>query len=1265
MSKHRVTAVLLFALATEAPIFAQVKSSAITGTVTDQTGAVLPNATVTVVEQSTNTTTAAQSDGKGEYTVPYLPLGHYTLTVTVSGFQTYRKTDINLASATTLRADVPMSVGNTATSIDVKADALTLQTENATVSAAVSSETITTLPNINSNSLYFATLESGVQATPQQLNSQSLGVGYADRRDISAMRINGGELGSNDVQLDGSSIQGAAWHETAVLPNPDALSEVRVTTNNFTADIGMAQGVVSQTTKSGTNKFHGDLNFMLRNEDLNANSFSNKHQGIVRPTYRLLQGGGSIGGPIIIPKLYNGTGKLFFFGSFLRLTHSVAQQLLATVPTAMERQGNFSQTMISGNNGQPVNVNIYNPYSVTPVAGSNGTLYQRAQYANAIVTNPNAFGLKILQGYPNPNNGTFNGIANNGQNAYHLNNYFFSGNAPETRNSFNGRIDYKLGAAQSFYLTGGISKGSLLNPNRWGTAANGTWVNQATGIVADSNPYGAIGDTIVINPTTVLDIRYGLTHINTQAQINRANGDATLYGQPSFVQATAPFQGVLPELGAVAPYSALNNNSYANKSEHQLNHSVNGSLTKQVGKFSLKFGAEYRVYLQNWQDIQLQSPTLTTTAVTGQYATSNGTNASSTNIPLNQDAGFLPAGWVTGAEGWTMAAGTVPVLALASKYTAIYSQNSFRPSKKWQLTFGLRYEIQPGPTERYNRMSSYNVSAANPFATGASGAGALGLLTFPGVGGYSRNLYETAWNNFAPRTGVTYQLDDKTVLRGGYGRNYLPSNTGFNANGTIYGPAAFAPNVNPIPFGLSPAGVAVGSFDQPSNTYVVPAPGAIQSPNNYGTNGGVDVLDRYRYKVGHTDQWNVFIERQLSSTWLVNAGYVGSKSGLLPWRQFPLNGNFAVPAATLAGYRATWLASNGTNDPSQTQVANPVPALIGHASGASGGATITAIQSQMPYLAALGETVLQSPGSSAYNAFIVKVQHSMSHGLMVGANYTWSKTTGIVGSSNNQTYEENQESNSSGPSGGIDYVNFQNNHGLTNNDTPNRLVVNGSYALPFGKGKWFGSNALVDEAIGGWQVTAALTMQSGNPWAPNCAVTGANSGPLNGRCNRVAGQPIELPQANQHYYDGVTTLTLPDGRIITPAVNTYMKWNPDAWADPTVTSPSGKVLIDQYTNGSTPISIGYLRTPGLQNLNLSVIKRFPITERVAFDFHVNATNALNHSNHQVVNNTVGAITASNAATNAVAGQNSNVSFGSWGLTTLEARQLTVQANFTF
>jgi hypothetical protein len=1277
----RVLLVLLLALATEArPLFAQVKSSAITGTVTDTTGAVVPNAAITVTEQETNVSTTAQSNDKGEYSVPYLPIGKYTLSVTATGFSTYKKTDINLAGATTVRADVPMAIGSTTSSIEVTANALAIQTENATVSDAVSSATITNQANINGNSLYFATLESGVVGDPQQLASTSLGVGYADRRNMSGMRINGGEIGSNDIQLDGISIQGAAWHETAVLPNADALAEVRVTTSAFTADTGMAQGVVSQTTKNGTNQFHGDLNFMMRNEDLNANSFSNKHQGIARPTYRLLQGGGSVGGPVIIPKLYNGRDKLFFFGSFLRLTHSNSTYFQGTVPTLLERVGDFSQTQIKGNSGAATNVNIYNPFTATLVPGST-TQYVRSQYAGNKVTNASPYGLAILQGYPVPN-ATYAGgpalAAGGGQDYTHVNNFAYNYVSPEYRNSFNGRIDYKLRSNQSIFFSAGISNGGITNPIQWGNLANGPWVNQVSmGDVVDKNPYGAIGDTIVINPTTVLDVRYGITHINTEAQVRSAVGNPAPYGQPAFVAAAAPFgPNNLPGVPAITPYSALNSNSYGNKKEHQLNHFVTGSLSKVKGRLTMKFGAEYRVYLQNYTDIQWQSPPITTNNYSGQYASSNGLNVTALE-PLNQNQGFIPASVAAGVEGWQMNAGTAPKLALASKYTAVYSQNTYRPTAKWLLSFGIRYEVQPGPTERYNRMSSFVLDQTNPFTSGATinPTGNLGYLTFPGVGGYSRNLYETTWNNVAPRVGATYQLSNNTVLRGGYGRNYLPSNTGYNANGTIYNPIAFDTAVNAIPFGLAPNGLPAGTFDQASNTYVIPPPGPVQAAANYGGTGSVTIFNRTLYKTGHTDQWNFFIEQQLSSTWLVNAGYVGSKGATLPWRGYLLNGPFAVNPTTLAGWRASWIASGGATDPAQAQVANPMPGLIGKAAGDSGLTNITAMEANEPYVGLLNVTDYVSIGSSNYNSLVLKVQHSTSHGLTFGANYTWAKNTGLVGNSATQTFAESQQSNAVGPTGGVDYYNIKNNHSILDYDIANRFVLNGAYALPFGKGQLFGSNRIANVFIGGWSTTAALVLQGGMPWGPNCAAqTNSVAGTLNGRCNPVAGQPLELPKSQQRYYNGTETLTLPDGRSITPPVNTYMKWNPDAFTIPTVALPQSNGTIkysqDQYVLGSTPLSFSNMRTPGIQNLNLSVIKIFPITERVSFDLHVNATNALNHTNHTFVSNS--GVTANNtvtvntapSATNGL-GTNSNNAFGSYGLTTLEARQLTIQANFTF
>ena len=1285
----QVLLALLIALATlSSPLFAQVKSSAITGTVTDTTGAVLPGVSVKVTETGTGTVNTTLTNETGQYTVPYLPIGKYTVEVTLDGFQTFRKTDIDLPGGTTLRNDVQLQVGSTTTAVEVVAEALTIQTENATVATAVNAQMIQTLPNINGNSLYFATLDSGVIATPRALDSTTVGVGYADRRNMSGLRINGGEIGSNDVQLDGNSVQGAAWRETAVLPNPDALSEVRVVTNNFTAETGLAQGVVQQTTKGGTNEIHGGANFMVRNEAFNANAFGNNSQGIARPKYRLFQGGGSAGGPVV-------KDKLFFFASFLRLTQTSSQTFSATVPTLLERQGDFSQTYLADASGRPALVTIYNPFSATPIAGASNQ-YQRQPYPGNIVSNPNPYGLKILQAFPVPNYGPFGGsdarlglspacavgtaaiCGGGGTDLFHTDNYRYTDTIPQARNSLQGRVDFKPDNAHSIYFTFGISKGYRTNPNQWGSNANGPWVLQANmGDIVDKNPYGAIGDTIILSPTSVLDVRYGVTHINTQAQVRSAKGDPTAYGQPASVAAVAPFgAGILPNINAIGTYAALNSNNFGNKREHQLNHSLNASLTQVRGNLTMKFGTEFRVYLQNFQDNQVQSPILSVNNVTGQVGDSSGATVNSA-VPNLLNRGFTAAALAAGVGAWNMSVGNNPVLAVASKYVAFYQQNTWRTTQKLTLSLGVRYDIQPGPTERYNRMSSYVLDKQNPFApttqfcvnTDSTGRAlvapicnaqsGLGYLTFAGVDGYSRNLYETTWDNIAPRVGVTYQLTGNTVLRGGYGRNYLPANTGYNANTTIYNPVPWDNAVNPFPYGLSPNGVPVGTFDNPANSIVIRGAGPVQDPANYGQPTGVTIFNRTKYKTGHTDQWNLFIERQLSSTWLVNVGYVGSRSGSLPWRGFLINSStqaFAVDPTIRAAWRANYLATGV--DPATVRVNNPLTTLVGKApcnAACVNTTTITALQAAQPYLAALNTTSFLSAGETNYHALQLKVQHSVSNGLSVTGNYTWSKNTGLLGGTGNQTFAESQAgAGTAGATAGVDYANLQNNRGLAASDIPHRAVFTASYALPFGTGKAFDpGNGILNNVIGGWQLTSAINLQAGYPWAPSCGTLN-----YNGRCDRVEGEPLELPEKDQHFWNGTDTLTLPSGRVITPQRFTFTKWNPDAWVAPSMTLPNGNIVADPYTAGTSALTYGFLRTPGVQNVNLSLLKRIPVTERVGLDLQFNATNLLNHANYlSTVNNTV--------TLDARTGKNANAAFGTWGTATLNAREIVIQTKLTW
>ena len=1235
----------------------QVKSSAIKGTVTDPSGAVVPNATVIVKNEDTNVALKAKTNDVGEYTAPYLSAGRYSVSVETTGFQAYRKTGIVMGSATTVRVDATLTPGNVATSVEVLANSIALQTETSTVQGSVNENIIANIPNINNNPMYYASLQAGVVPSPQMYDSSKLGVGYQDRKYMSAMRINGGEMGTNDVQLDGISVQGAAWHETTVVPNRDALQEVRVVSNNFAADLGSGQGLISLITKSGTNEFHGSAHYRMRNEALNANGLFNNENAIGRGKYRLNEGGGSIGGPVIIPKLFNGREKLFFFVSYLRLTHSDPVASLNTVPTALERKGDFSQTLVSNNNGAPVPVQLFNPFTATPFQGST-TVFQRQPYPNAMITNADPFGLKLLQAYPLPNHPATD--------AFGTNNYYFGGTTPTVRDNLALRLDYHPDNRNSFYFTGGRSSGAISQPNRWG--ADNPFVNMAfPGITDDANPYAAIGDTIIVNPTTVIDVRYGITRIHTNSSYPPGSGfDYSAYGMPASVQTLIAMSGTATSVGNFGgPITNLNSDAFARKREAQLNHALVGSATKTVNKWTLKAGGEFRVYLGNWQDLLDATPLLNGSNDSGQLGGLSGGNSSLITDPALRGVSFASA--LIGDIGYALQAGTTTRPALTAKYMALFSQNDWKATEKLTINLGLRYEVQPGPTERYNHESGLDLSRSGPYTAGLNATNPLaplGVIAFAGRDGYSRNLWDTEWGDISPRVGAAYQLTKNTVLRGGYGRAYAPSNTGFNANGLIYGTAPFSGGAQSIPYGLNPNGVPIGRFENPQNTLVTPAQGAVQAPALYGNSNAslsVDLLPR-NYKNTVVDQWNFFLERSFGRAWLVSAGYVGTHGSNLPWRGFPLTGTFTIPDSTLQGWRSQWVASNGLNDPSAVQNANPLPALIGQATGPIGKTTVTALNAQQPYLALLGQTVLGNAGISNYNALNIKAEHAYSNGLQMMFNYTWSKATGLFGGGNNASYAESQVAGGAiTSSGGNDYRNLDNNRGLLGHDIPHRFVAVASYLLPTGRGKALDpGNRILRALVGEWQLGTVVTLQSGQPWGPSC-------GGLNGRCNVVPGEPLELPKALQGWYDGKTPVTLPDGRTITPGAFRYLRWNPDAFTAPLVQFPNGQSQVDPYFWGSTSKYVNGLRTPWFSNTNLTVNRKFQIRERMQMEFLAEATNLLNQTqiNPNAVNGGVSPVLVPDARTNTKVGQNSNVNFGTLGMTLYQPRQITLSLRLRF
>lgn len=1225
------------------PVHAQIRSAAIAGTVLDSSGAPVPEAEVVVTEQNTNARYESRTNASGVFLVPYLPFGTYSVSVRRTGFQTITRSDLALSTAQTLRVDLTLQPGQVETSVTVRADAVSLQTEKASVENTVPRQVIEAIPNINNNPLMYATLQQGVVPRAAQVRTMApnaFGIGTDGRRFFSAFSMNGGQAFSNDIQLDGVSVQASAWNEVAVVPNSEGIQEVKTNINNFSAEYGRAQGVVVISTKSGTNDFHGSALYRLRNEALNGNTWENNARGIARQPFKVNQFGGTFGGPVLVPNLYNGKDKTFFFFSYEGLRHNRAVDFLRTVPTELERNGNFSQTRVLDANGNLAPVAIFDPYNVVAV-GENR--FQRVAFPNAIipVQRQHPAMAAWIKEYPLPNRPP--------DDPRGFNNFFNRDTRTFTRDNVNMRFDHRQGNAHSFYGTYGINRGLITTPYGWGAGnRNFTQSGFLGRFNGDDNFYSSIGDTWVISPTLVFDIRQGLTRVRARNEVERFDDiDYSRYGVPATFAPANAFPGAIPEVSGMGPWSQLNQPAYLAKNERQTNWHTVGSLTKVWGRLTIKAGGEYRTYLSNFIDARGSFWLDMSGALTsGNIIAADGSNQVA---PTPEIAGYGPAAWFLGA-GRLRAGENGVRLALAAKYAATFVQTDWRATNRLTLNLGLRWDVQPGPTERYNRMSSFVRDARNPFGT-------AGALHFPGVNGADRNLWQTQWRDFGPRLGLAYRLRDDVVIRAGYGMTYLPMNTGYFGGPFVYGAQGYFPTTFSDPFGLTPRGAIIGDFAQ--STVLIPALGNdANDPRQYGVAGQRMEYDNYLNS--RFQQWNFFVEKRFGGNWIASAGYTGTRGQRLPYGRFPLNNLGTLPDAVHAEWRAGYIASNGT-DPSLQQVRNPWQPASGALlpfQGNIGRATISRRELALPYPHFLPQELQVSQGFSNYHALMLQVNRQFSNGLLLNAHYTWSKAL--------EWTQSEAHTNGFGDTigyiiGDNDFRNWRNNLRYSAQDTPHRVVVTGVYQLPFGQGRRFGLGGGVANAIlGGWQIGSVFTANSGFPLLLGGNNTQNNT---NGRAMINPGVPLVLPAELQGWYDGNRTITLPSGRTFRPGAFRYLRYNPDAFRGQTVRVANGQERLDLFWWGDAAPNYGVLRSDGRWNINLSLQKSFTLKERVQMQFSAEATNLANNVQWEP-----GQWTMSGGGLNPsgpLVGLGTNQNFGTRGAATFDPRQVEFRLRLVF
>jgi hypothetical protein len=1104
----------LVTLVTLASLPAQVVTASLEGIVHDSTGAVVPSAKVQVVNTSTNVQTTAGTNSEGRFFFASLqPGGPYTVFIEASGFKREERAGITLEVNQSARIDFQLQLGAATETVVVTAEAPLLESTTAAMRQVVDTRSIVDLPLDQRNVYSLIFLVPGATGTVgTAFNSQNIA-------------INGGRPGSTDVLVDGipsapglvNPIQGFA-----VFPSVDSVQEIKVQTNAYSAEFGRSgSGIVNMIYRSGTNRFHGSAFEFLRNSDLDSNNFFSNRNGVALPNFKRNQFGGSVGGPLSIPKLYNARDKTFFFVAYEGLRQGSGSNLTSTVPTAAQKAGDFSQTLNSA--GQLVT--IYDPTTTT----SSGSGFVRSPFpGNVIPVNRiDPVAANIVKYYPPPNRPGA------------VNSFFEVGTAVVNSNTVDTKVDENINEKNRFFFR--YSQRNLQQPPVIRFPAEDV-VAQGGNYQPQTSHSAAFDYTFTVSPTFLVEARYGFGRTALDWTTVSDGFNPTSLGFPSYIAAHADHL-LFPGIAPTNYYTLGDAGQGVWKKSGFESHLVGVNLTKVLTSHTLKFGWEGRLMRVN--DIESGSST-------GNYSFTPALTQGPNPNAASATAGNAIATLLLGIGSGSIIQDSKDACT-SSYYYAFYLQDDWKLTRRLTLNLGLRYDLDIPRTERYNRMEVFDPAVASPLAAKTGLTNLTGGLEYPGVNGASRRQFQPQWKNFGPRFGFAYQLTRNTVLRGGYGLFYAPSyreaggtigSQGFSAVTTYTGsPNGLTPSVylsNPFPSGINPI---VGSSQGLLSGLGTSFPSPIAGDNH----------------VSYTQNWDFEIQRELPGSILVDAAYVGSHASHL----------------TLAGendYNLDQLSPQalalGTG--LQQSVPNPFYGFI--LTGPLSTQTVPRSYLLAPYPQYTGlQASYPTGGYGIYHSFQLKIARRFSHGLSLLLAFTGQKLIddyAIISNVGNNT-------------GGIQNIyNGRGERGVSSNDVSNRLVISGTYSLPFGRGRKFGGgwNKTVDLLLGGWQANGIATNQSGFPLSLTTQNT-SNSG-------------SNVLRPNNDGHDA--NLTGPISARLREYFNTAVFSQP---------AP--------FTFGNLTRTLPNVRAPGTQNINFSLFKNFHVTERLNLQVRAEAFNILN------------------------------------------------------
>jgi hypothetical protein len=1176
---------LLFAFCVLATaLFAQVViTSTIVGTVTDPQGAVLPDSKITLVNVDTGVQWKAATNANGDYQFPQLIAGHYKIEVVKEGFAHTVSTVVPLENGTTLRINLALKMGKANETVEVSGAAALVKTDDANVSEVIENKFVRDLPTEGRNYLNFAQILPNFNSGTGDTSRLAWGLASATMPGAMQLNVGGTEYGVG-YYVDGLN-NNDNWVEGPLMNvNQDTIQEVKAEVSNYSAEYGRDVGQISVTSKSGSNALHGSVYDTFQNSGLNANNPYSSFQGIPRNAYHQNQYGFTVGGPVIIPKIFNGRNKLFFFGSFERLRNRGVSQFTAYVPTTAEQTGDFSDwltrfpvdpTQCNGVPGsEPSNCRfvIYDP-STLDLNPGDATYEQRLPFQFGGVYNKMDPSLVATQAqtylshFPQPN-GYSSPEPDN------FNNYAGSYIAGINNNNYTARADYNIGSRDSVYFRYLRDSGSVINqccvlpslsmnsgPYHRANTYQAHYVHSFSSTFNNEfNVSWYRGYNFSDEPSQagafVNSWVPGLFQNSSSNMAGFTSYDKSLFNVSNDATFSVGIGGSLPSSPGTAMGSSLNLGSTEYWYQWVPVFQLSDNAAKTFGRHTVKAG--FYMARRNERDNDI----IRSVNFNGNY-TGNGTytNDGSGNGIADFELGDVSAM----GQRTPVASGDASLYYAMPEYSA-YVGDNWNATRSLTVTLGLRYDL---PIPAYSVDNYWSVLDQ----------------TYPGwrfvmpglTPGTQARPFSASKKDLAPRLGLAYRLGEKTVIRTGYGIFYETGRFKFldqvTWNGPGYGGTSYY-STDQVADPGQPFYTFADTFQPPTTvtrgTYPYPQ----------GTDGGLmwptggayptSTVDPKTWVTPYSQRWSLDVQRELGKTVVATLGYVGSEGTHLPI-QYDLN-----------LYPQGFYPDIYTSECLTCDAARPLTAVApGRWSG---------INSVRP------------DQSNNYNAMNAELKTRGWHSLTSQISYTWSKQM--------DTFFGESGEGGQHAIGGQWHPNWS--YGPSDANHTNRFVAALTYELP---GKTLGNHVL-REAIGGWQVNSIVTFESGAPTTIYNGYTQSYDG--------MGDVPIQTCNGN----------LAKGSRTFTNYFNTNCYTEPAASTDPIYTSQG----ITNYAVTRGNERRNNLRQPGINNWDMGLQKSFGLLgEGRELQVRADAFNAFNHTQWQYIDTYDDRLTNSGSEFGSIAG----------------------------